>query len=161
MAKSVTSDAAVVAEEDALDTLRGVPVGAEVLTLDGPLPVEYLTPGDKIITRDGLQVLRSVVVRKVCGPLMRVEAGAIGEARPFRTVLMPLGTRVLLRDWRAKVFAGSARALVDVSRLEDGEFIAREWADGLAVFELCFDAACVIYVDGADIEAGARVTEDA
>lgn len=34
--------------------------GTEVLTLDGSLPVEYLSPGDRIITRNGMRVLRGI-----------------------------------------------------------------------------------------------------
>lgn len=35
-------------------------MGTIVMTKDGALPVEYLTPGDSIITRAGLRVLRQI-----------------------------------------------------------------------------------------------------
>ena len=38
----------------------GLPLGTIVLTLDGALPVEFLTPGDRIVTRAGMRVLRGI-----------------------------------------------------------------------------------------------------
>ncbi|WP_095589892.1 hypothetical protein [Actibacterium ureilyticum] len=35
-------------------------IGTMVMTLDGALPVEYLTPGDRIVTRAGLRILRQI-----------------------------------------------------------------------------------------------------
>lgn len=37
-----------------------LPLGTIVLTLDGALPVEYLSVGDRIITRAGMRVLRDI-----------------------------------------------------------------------------------------------------
>lgn len=38
----------------------GLPTGTVVLTADGALPVEYLSPGDRIVTRAGMRVLRDI-----------------------------------------------------------------------------------------------------
>ncbi|WP_175474775.1 hypothetical protein [Celeribacter indicus] len=38
----------------------GLPVGTEVMTAEGCLPVEYLEPGDRVVTRGGLRVLRDI-----------------------------------------------------------------------------------------------------
>lgn len=40
----------------------GFAIGTIIYTLDGALPVEHLTPGDKIITRLGAQVLIGIDV---------------------------------------------------------------------------------------------------
>ncbi len=37
-----------------------IAVGTIIYTLDGTLPVEYLAPGDRIITRAGMRVLRAI-----------------------------------------------------------------------------------------------------
>ena len=34
--------------------------GTIVMTMDGALPVEYLAPGDRIVTRNGARVLRDI-----------------------------------------------------------------------------------------------------
>ncbi|SDE83994.1 hypothetical protein SAMN04488117_101426 [Celeribacter baekdonensis] len=39
---------------------NGLPMGTEVMTADGILPVEYLEPGDRIITRAGMRRLRDI-----------------------------------------------------------------------------------------------------
>lgn len=47
--------------EAASDFCRaGLPVGTVVLTLDGALPVEFLSAGDRIVTRAGVRVLRRI-----------------------------------------------------------------------------------------------------
>jgi len=39
---------------------KGLSAGTEVLTADGALPIEFLSPGDRVITRSGMKVLRGV-----------------------------------------------------------------------------------------------------
>jgi hypothetical protein len=39
---------------------NGIKLGTLILTADGNLPVEYLEAGDRIITRAGMRVLRSI-----------------------------------------------------------------------------------------------------
>ncbi len=38
----------------------GLAPGTIIFTLEGALPVEYLSPGDRIITRAGMRVLRAL-----------------------------------------------------------------------------------------------------
>ena len=38
----------------------GLAPGTIIFTLEGALPVEYLSPGDRIITRAGMRVLRDL-----------------------------------------------------------------------------------------------------
>jgi hypothetical protein len=38
----------------------GITRGTHVLTADGTLPVDYLEPGDRIVTRAGMRTLRSI-----------------------------------------------------------------------------------------------------
>ena len=42
------------------DFTAGLPKGTTIMTSDGALPVEYLEPGDRIITRSGMKVLRNI-----------------------------------------------------------------------------------------------------
>jgi len=37
-----------------------LPLGVIVFTADGALPVEFLSPGDRIVTRSGMRVLRGI-----------------------------------------------------------------------------------------------------
>ncbi|WP_394707347.1 hypothetical protein [uncultured Celeribacter sp.] len=39
---------------------KGLPLGTSVMTADGMLPVEFLEPGDRVITRAGMRTLLGV-----------------------------------------------------------------------------------------------------
>ncbi len=51
-------------------TWPGILSGTRVLTLDGELPVQFLCPGDRIITRSGARVLRGVEMRIEAAPVL-------------------------------------------------------------------------------------------
>ncbi len=129
----------------------GIAIGALVMTLDGVLPVEFLAPGDKIVTRSGARALRRVSAREMTGEVISVCAGALGHDRPEQDLLLMPGTMVHLRDWRAQALFGRAQALVPAERLVDGEFVTRAQAARKVMFTLEFDLAEVIYVDGVEL----------
>lgn len=132
-------------------SLAGIALGTRVATLDGLLPVEYLGPGDRVITRSGMCRLRAATAMPARRGLVQISPGALGHDRPERALLLGEGTQVLLRDWRAEALFGRKEALVEVSRLIDGQFIAREGAEKVRLFALHFDTAEVIYADGVEI----------
>lgn len=131
----------------------GIAAGSIVMTLDGTLPVEHLTPGDRIITRDGLRVLRGLAV--TCAreaTIIRIGASTLGPDRPQDDAIVAPRQKVLVRDWRAKAMFGTERAMVEAERLVDGEFIRAETVAELRLFSLQFDAPAVIYVN--ELELG-------
>jgi len=131
----------------------GLAEGTRVLTLRGEQPVQDLRPGDRIITRDaGAQVLRRVSIRDLSGAAMtRLSPDSLGVGRPGADILLAPGQRILLRDWRAKALYGQAQAMVPVSRLIDGQYIAEVKVTRLRVFELEFDRQHVIYAEGLEL----------
>lgn len=131
----------------------GVVQGAHVLTLDGALPVEYLSPGDRIVTRSGLRLLRAVQVLPARSDLLRIEAGTLGHGRPEAALLVGARTQVFLRGWRAQAMFGKRELLVDLSRLVDGMHVSRVASEGRRLFSLQFDAPEVIYSEGVEIGA--------
>ncbi len=145
----------------------GIAAGSIVLTADGALPVEHLTPGDRIITRDGLRRLRGVTAR--C--LRRVQAVRIGAStldrdRPETDLLVAPDQKVLVRDWRAKALFGAPQAMVEARRLIDGEFIRSEPVETLRLFDLDLGGPAVIYANGLElgldpVPAAAAVTAEA
>ncbi len=46
----------------------GIAAGTVVLTADGALPVDFLEPGDRVVTRSGLRVLRDIRQHRYSGP---------------------------------------------------------------------------------------------
>lgn len=132
-------------------TAMGLAFGSTVLTAQGERAVETLAPGDRIITRDGIRRLTAAITDELTGTVVRISASALGHDRPETDVQLAPGQLLLLRDWRAKALYGTPTALVPVSRLVDGEYIRTEEAETIQVVTLCFDAPCVIYVQGLEI----------
>jgi len=130
-----------------------VPMGTEILTMDGVLPVEFLEVGDRIITRSsGALRLRGIVRQKTPADLrlVHITPDALG-GKPDCETLLPPQQRILIRDWRAKALWGAEQARVAAARLIDGEFI--KWSDKrpAALFSLHFARAEVIYANGLEL----------
>lgn len=130
----------------------GIAQGTTVLTLQGALPVEYLSPGDRVVTRTGARVLRAVevsVVRDVA--VVTIAPGALGHDRPDAPLCLPADQPVLVRDWRAKALYGAREAAVPASRLVDGEFLTQGRQPELRLFRLVFDRVETVYADGVEL----------
>ena len=141
----------VVAEQ----SLIGLCAGTIVLTLDGELPVEHLTIGDRVISRSsGTAVLRNIVITQAMMTPIRIKAGSLGHTRPDRDMLVSPNAQLHIRDWRAEALFGTPSAMISARRLIDGEFVAEETTRVVTLFNLVFDRAQVIYADGMEIGAG-------
>lgn len=132
--------------------LTGLAMGTSVLTLQGALPVEYLSVGDRVITRSGARILRGIEVAVLRdADIVTVAPGALGHDRPGAPLCLPAAQAVLLRDWRAQAIYGKAEAAVPASRLVDGEFLRAGRLAELRVFRLVFDAVETVYADGVEV----------
>jgi hypothetical protein len=141
---------------EALLEPAGVLFGSIILTLDGEMPVEHLLPGDRIVTRDsGTAVLASLHRHQTRVSAVRIVAGALGDTRPDRDVVLPEGQQVLVRDWRAEAIFGLGQVAAPAHALIDGEFITSEGVQTMTLHELRFDAEHVIYADGLELVAPA------
>ena len=133
----------------------GLTLGTKVMTMDGELPVEFLCPSDRIITRAGVRKLVSVAMRKQNSvDLVRIGAGTLGFDRPCTETLVPLHQMILIRDWRAQALYGAAQALVAAGRLVDGTLIRKEAVVEARIFTLSFETDVVIYAGGLEMECG-------
>ena len=143
------------AEVMAPTSLSGLCAGSIVLTLDGELPVEHLSIGDRIVSRtSGTAVLRDIQVTEVMMTPIRIKAGSLGHTRPDRDMLVSPEAQLHIRDWRAEALFGTPSAMVAARRLIDGEFVAEETTRVVTLFTLVFDRPQVIYADGMEIGAG-------
>lgn len=123
-----------------------------VLTMDGELPARDIAPGDRIITRDaGMAVLLGVRRKRVtcCG--VQIKAGSLGHKRPPDDIIVPHGTKILIRDWRAKALYSSVQKLVAAQDLIDGEFVTQLDEHDFEIVEFIFDTPHVIYAGGLEI----------
>lgn len=135
--------------------LTGLCAGTTVLTLDGELPVEHLSIGDRVISRNsGTAVLRDIIITETMMTPIRIKAGSLGHTRPDRDMLVAPDTQLHIRDWRAEALFGTARAMVPARRLIDGEFVSEDRTRVVTLFTLVFDAPHIIYADGMELGAG-------
>lgn len=136
----------------AVQKAAGLVAGTTVMTADGALPVEFLTPGDRVITRAGIRKLAGIAVRIDRDvEMVRIGAGTLGFDRPCEETLVPLHQLVLIRDWRAQALYGAPQALVAAGRLADGTQISVETAPEVRVFRLEFAEDVVIYAGGLEL----------
>ncbi|MBY6163427.1 Hint domain-containing protein [Mameliella alba] len=141
---------------------NALPLGTEILTLDGALPVEFLCPGDRVITRDSGAV-RLIAATRLFGRqhMVRIAPGALGHQRPDQALCLPASQEILLRDWRASALFGARQALVPLSRLVDGHFICDAVEADQSLIALSFAAPHILYADGLELASAEPVTATA
>ena len=134
------------------DLVSGMAAGTSILTLDGAIPVEFLTEGDRVITRDGVRQLRAITAEVIHVRPCRISASALGHDRPEQDLTVAPDQPILLRDWRAKAMFGRATVLVPARRLVDGQHIQQaERASDLRVYHLAFDTPQTVYANGSEL----------
>lgn len=133
-------------------TASGIAAGSTVLTLEGALPVEHLTPGDRIITRGGIRTLKALTVNvHRDAQVIRIGDSTLGPDRPIDELIVARDQKIMVRDWRAKAMFGAERAVVEARRLTDGEYIRAETVPELRLFTLDLGAPAVIYVNAQEL----------
>lgn len=138
----------------------GLTAGSQIMTLEGEMPVEFLSAGDRIITRDtGMATVKAVRAKTITCDVVAIMAGSLGHTRPERDVTVPADQRVLIRDWRAEALTGQKQALIPARQLVDGEFVRMEKDAELTVYEIELDRAHVIYVDGLEVISHIKAAE--
>ncbi len=129
--------------------IEGMLVGTTVRTLEGSFPVEYLSVGDRVVTRGGASRLTGIEITVVRNArVVRIAADTPGLETPQDTVTVAAAQTVLLHGWRAKAVSGTDQALVAAGRLCDGRYITAETLGEARLFKLTFTEAAVIYAGG-------------
>ncbi len=138
--------------------------GTLIQTTRGDVPVEELSVGDMVITRDhGPQPLRWIGSKKVDAALLqafgtmrpvRISAGALGDALPKRDLYVSQQHRVLINSRIAERMFGEAEVLIAAKHLTDidGVEIDRSNED-LEYFHLLFDQHEIVCSEGAHTES--------
>lgn len=132
----------------------GIAAGTLIYTLDGEMPVEHLTPGDRVITRDrgavglGALAIAQRRISRIC-----VVAGSLGHNRPESDTWVAADQPLLIRDWRAQSLRGTKNALIPADQLLDDRYLSREPEALHRFYQLVFDAPHIIYAGGLELSA--------
>lgn len=157
----INSPSACRPQADAVQSAApGLLAGTGVLTLDGELPVEFLSVGDRVVTRSGARALRRIEMRHVASAqVVRIDAGTLGHDRPDAPLTVAAGQLLFIRDWRAKALYGPPTAMIPAARIADGSYIRRETLAEARLFVLEFDAEETIYAEGVEVGCAAVTVE--
>lgn len=129
--------------------------GTMIQTADGERPVERLTLGELIATKDAdLQPLRWIGRRTVeavgdFAPI-RIRAGTFGD---HRDLLVSPQHRVLLRNSLAELLFGESEVLIAAKDLVDNRSVTRCEGGSVTYVHLMFDQHQVVYSDGLPTES--------
>jgi hypothetical protein len=124
------------------------------LTVDGEVPVEHLSPGQLIATRNGgMTRLEEIRATTQATRAIRFAAGCFGAAGPGVDIVLPAEQPVLIRDWRARALFGQSQAMTIAAHLLDGAAIADIGPRRLVLFRLIFDRPRVIRASGMELGA--------
>lgn len=138
--------------------------GTLIDTETGPVPVEDLRIGDRVLTVDGpAQPVRWVGCRHVparelsADPSLRpvrISAGAFGPGQPARDLTVSPQHRVLVDDWRAELFFGTQQVLVPAKGLVNDLTIRVDHdAPGIDYFHVLFDRHEIMLTEGLPTES--------
>ncbi len=138
--------------------------GTLIETEDGPIPVESLRKGALVRTADGpAQPVRWIGSRKISELEMRADpslrpiriaAGALGEDRPSRDLLVSPQHRILVEDWRAELMFGDTEVLVPAKALlNDTTVRIDHGAREVEYFHVLFDSHQIMLTEGLPTES--------
>ncbi|WP_240200307.1 Hint domain-containing protein [Paracoccus methylovorus] len=138
--------------------------GTLILTAHGEVPIEQVSVGDLVQTRDnGLQPVRWIGSQKLGAAQLssapklqpiRIKAGALGPDAPRQDLLVSPQHRVLVRSKIAQKMFGASEVLVAAKQLLqlDGFDIATD-VDEVTYFHMLFDRHEVVVSNGAETES--------
>lgn len=137
--------------------------GSLIETADGPVLVEDLQPGDRVLTRDsGYRPIRWVGRRDLTAPDLaatpalqpvRIAAGALGPGLPERDMEVSPQHRMLLQRARAEMLFGDAEVLAAAIHLVGLPGVTRVKRTSATYLHILFDAHEIIRADGAWTES--------
>lgn len=138
-----------------VDSVPCFTAGTLLSTPQGEVPVECLTPGDMVLTKDdGPQPLRWIGRREVAATgdfaPIHIRANTLGAHRDL--LVSPLH-RVLIRDSLAEILFGEPEVLVAARDLVNDHSILRVEGGMVEYFHLMFDRHQVVYSQGLETES--------
>lgn len=143
-------DASTLKDKHLLDS-TGIFAGTSVMTLYGLLSVEYLSPGDRVVTRSGAVILREILSGRVCTETYAIRSDVLGLFDSEKEMALPADQKILIRDQLAKQLTGKNYALIPASQLAPLNGVSRRDAMSLQMYSLIFENDEICYADGLEL----------
>lgn len=132
--------------------------GTEIATPRGPIPIEDLRAGDRVLTRDnGYRPIRWIGARRFEAAVLadypelqpvRIAAGALGDGRPARDIVVSPQHRMLLTGAEAIRLAGESEILLAAVDLIDFGVAEPAPFDAVVYVHILFDAHEIVCANG-------------
>ena len=132
--------------------------GTEIATHRGPVPIEDLCAGDRVLTRDnGYRPIRWIGARRFDADMLaaypelqpvRIPAGALGAGCPARNIVVSPQHRMLLTGAEAIRLAGESEILLAAADLIGLGVAAPAPLDAVIYFHILFDAHEIVWANG-------------
>lgn len=138
--------------------------GTMIEVQGGQKPVEALELGDMVRTKDnGYQPVRWIASRRFTAcdfavdPSLRpirIQAGALGEAKPERDLLVSQQHCLLVDDWRSEFLFGEDEVLAPAKALvNDSTIMVDRHSGAVTYFHFMFDSHEIVYSNGVETES--------
>lgn len=139
--------------------------GTLILTQKGAIPVQDLSAGDRVITRDhGIQTIRWIgattmsagyaAANKRLRPIL-IRKDALGPDQPAQDMRVSRQHRLLIRDWRAEMLFGEPDGILvpAFALCNDSTIIEERPTEDITYIHMVFDKHEVVYADGLEAES--------
>lgn len=152
------------------DAFAALGRSALVQTETGPVAVEDLLPGQRVLTGAGPQTLlwkgsRTILPQHRGLPLHRIASNALGPGRPDFDLMLGPAARIVSRRGALRALIGREAALVPIAAICDGDALVRiQPISAIQVFHLAFARHTTFTANGVELESahpGAAETEGA
>ena len=133
--------------------------GTEILTPDGPHPVEDFLPGDAVLTTDGMARTVVALYRTPpdpagTSPAVRFEIGALGDNVPSRPLIVTANHRILCASRLVARMFGSPEVFIPAKRFVGLHGVGNDLAPArLEFFHLQLETHSAICANGAFTES--------
>ena len=155
----------VVSTEHLLHLVICFTAGTNILTPNGPVAIEHLAGGDRVVTRDhGVQRIRWIGASEISAGRMQMRAdlrpvligaGALGAGLPDADMRVSRQHRVLVRDWRSELMFGQEGGVLAAAftLCNDGEIREERPATSVTYYHMAFDHHEIVYANGVETES--------
>lgn len=134
---------------------QGLLSGAVILTVDGEMPVEYLSVGDQLITRDaGVSEVRHITSCTRAVRAIAFAKGCLGPGRPVLRTSVAADQLILLRGTQVPRRLQTERALITARSMIGARGVTDLGLQYRSLFQIFCTHPHIIYCDGFELSTG-------